>query len=373
VVVRGLPIRRKRMVKQVWWKLIIILKTLGLHLGLGFMLNKLMPNERYRVLISTCTNYTESLAFTYKAYLNGSPSLFYGVLIPYEELSTALAVVRRLVLNMHVNDELLIDMHYYIWHNDVEVLSSRRLRKYLRVVNAEDTAGKVIIAYPYSVRGADKERNEDSVGVISIKHCGEEATLLHVFAIADGVSSLHGGDYASSFSVRSFISGALSLMGSAITNLGESLRELLMRIHAELQEYAKRGNVSMGTTFTGGVIVQRRDAATATIVHVGDSRAYKIVGNTVSRLTTDHSLGDHVITQALGYVIRNIDTYETMIGRNTYLVLTTDGVTDTVTDDTIGRIVHEYKYPRHISWALVNAAGKLGSRDDATALTIWRT
>ncbi|WP_054856549.1 PP2C family serine/threonine-protein phosphatase [Vulcanisaeta sp. JCM 16159] len=300
--------------------------------------------------MTTCTNYAESLAFTYKAYLNGYPTLSYGVLVPHEDTNTALAVLRRLLLNMPIGNELLINSHHYIWHNNVEIVSSKQLRKYLHVVDAEVTSGKVIIASPYSIKGANKERNEDSAGILSIKYCGDTITLFHIFAIADGVSSLHGGDYASSFSVRSFISGALSLINTVNTDLKANLKELLMRIHMELQDYAEKNNVNVGTTFTGGIIIQRDNAATATIAHIGDSRAYKITSNTVSRLTTDHSLGGHVITQALGYVIKNIDTYETMIGRNTYLVLTTDGVTDVVTDDTIGRIVHEYRYPRHISW-----------------------
>ncbi|GAB6944112.1 PP2C family protein-serine/threonine phosphatase [Vulcanisaeta sp. JCM 14467] len=337
------------------------------------MLNKLTTKEGYKVLISTCTNHAESLAFTYKAYLGGSPTLSYGVLIPYEDINTALAILRRVLLNMPIGDDLLINSHYYIWHNNIEMLSSKRLRKYLHMVNAEDTSGKVIIASPYSMKGANKERNEDSTGILSIKYCGDTVNLLHIFAIADGVSSLHGGDYASSFAVRSFISGALSLLNSVNTDLKDNLRELLMRIHTELQEYAEKNNVNTGTTFTGGVIMQRGNAAIATIVHIGDSRAYKIVNNTVNRITTDHSLGGHVITQALGYVIKNIDTYETMIGRNTYLILTTDGITDVVPDETIGRIAYEYRYPKYVSWALVNAAENLGTGDDATVLTIWRT
>ncbi len=337
-----------------------------------FMFSRSLDVEGYRVLVSTCIEGRESLAFTYKAYINGDPVVFYGIFVPRDGISTATAVLRRLLLNVRLSEDLASNIDFYIRYGNAEYVSTRRLRRYLRVVNAGDG---IIIASPFSTKGPDKARNEDSVGVLSLKYCGSRGSrLIHAFAIADGVSGLQAGDYASSFAVRSFLASALQLaVSSPGPDVADVLRGVLMDIHSELKGYGETHGLNTGTTFTGGVIMQSGNVPIVTILHIGDTRAYKVVGNTVNRLTVDHSLGGHVITQALGYVINNIDIARTMLSRNSYLVLTTDGVTDVLSDDRIAWLIYEYKYPRYIASALINAARDAGSSDDASALVIWRT
>ncbi len=332
------------------------------------MFNKLITRRsyNYRILINTCPSNRESLAFTYKAYINGNYLLSYGVLIPNYGISSALAVLRRILLNIPISKDLVENMNYYIWYNGVKLSSSSSVKKYIRMVKR---VGDVILSSPYSDKGPNKEVNEDSTGFLTVKHCsGIRQKLVHIFAIADGVSSLQRGDYASSFAVKSFMLKVSSLI---VNNLNLDLKETIMDMHDELLNSLRGSNMNTGTTFTGGVITYMGEVPRVTIAHIGDTRAYRIMGGKVEKLTRDHSLGGHAITQALGYIVNNVDIVTATLERDSYLVLTTDGVTDVLTDEHIGYITYSNRYPTNISVGLVHTARTYGSTDDASALTIW--
>ena len=326
--------------------------------------------KKYPILVNTCSNDKESIAFTYKAYINGNYYLSYGVIISNnDELSTALAMLRRILLKVQIDKDLINNLDYYIWYNGAEFKSSRSIKR--RYLGKVKNIRNIILSWPFSSKGPNKAVNEDSVGFLSIKYCGKfTQKLVHIFAIADGVSNLQRGDYASSFAVRSFITNVSSIMSSVSD---PDLKSIVMDIHNELLNISRNSNIETGTTFTGGTITYVNGIPKATITHIGDSRAYRVIGGSVERLTRDHSLGEHVITQALGYVVDNIDLVNTILKPGSYLVLATDGVTDVLTDEQIGHIVYSSRNPSDISMNLVQTARIYGSQDDASALTIWYT
>jgi serine/threonine protein phosphatase PrpC len=135
--------------------------------------------------------------------------------------------------------------------------------------------------------GRVRARNEDAYTVLpNLGFC----------AVADGLGGRPAGDVASGLAIREarrFLSDA-SLGGAAVLGLGAptGLGDLLVSaVHAantaiHAASLSNPRLAGMGTTFVGLLVAGGR----AAIVHVGDSRAYRIRAGRAERLTTDHSM-----------------------------------------------------------------------------------
>ncbi len=141
----------------------------------------------------------------------------------------------------------------------------------------------------------------------------------------------------------------------------------------------------MGTTVVLSII--RGD--TLCVAHVGDSRLYVVTKNSISQMTTDHSVvqmmidngeisaeeaKDHpqknVITRAIGVEesIR-IDFSQEEYNDGDIVLLCTDGLTNYVEDSQILEICNTYD-GYTLADELVNAANKNGGGDNVTVVTV---
>jgi len=125
------------------------------------------------------------------------------------------------------------------------------------------------------------------------------------------------------------------------------------------------------------------------LLHIGDSRAYRIRNGRMERITQDHSLADeyvamgilkkeeleyfpykNVVTRALGLgevVEPEIQFFP--IQPDDVYVLCTDGLTDPLSDAEIFRIVEEYRDDLEGGChALINAANDAGGPDNVTVV-----
>jgi protein phosphatase len=78
------------------------------------------------------------------------------------------------------------------------------------------------------------------------------------------------------------------------------------------------------------------------VAHVGDSRIYRLRGDALVQLTTDHSLPrmSHVLTRAIGTdAAVDVDTFTTRTASDDVFLLCTDGVTNVLPDPTIARLL----------------------------------
>ena len=55
--------------------------------------------------------------------------------------------------------------------------------------------------------------------------------------------------------------------------------------------------------------------------------------------------------------------------KNSYLLLTTDGLTDLVSDEEIYQVVMRFRYPKLITRKLVDLANEKGGTDNITVIT----
>ena len=175
-----------------------------------------------------------------------------------------------------------------------------------------------------------------------------------MFVVADGMGGAQAGEVASRVAVEAFERGLDDVGASSAEQL---LAERVLEANARIYEMsqANQDRAGMGTTITAA-FVGDHDVAVA---HVGDSRAYRLRGETFERLTEDHSLVEEmrrrgqltaqeadehpqrsIITRALGpepQVL--VDTYSWRGHAGDVYLLCSDGLTSMVPELQVADIV----------------------------------
>jgi serine/threonine protein phosphatase PrpC len=192
-----------------------------------------------------------------------------------------------------------------------------------------------------------------------------------VAVVADGVGGHKGGRVAAELSVRQFIEGYYSLPPTwGVQRVAAAVLEAVNRwVYAQGRRSAELD--SMATTLTGLVFVHR----TAHLVHVGDSRAYRLSEGRLERLTRDHNGGRGERAQQLHRAIGfeesvRIDHARTPLRLLDRFLLCSDGVHGALSDPDIGAILAAGGAPEQTARRLVEAALASGSTDNATATVI---
>lgn len=215
-----------------------------------------------------------------------------------------------------------------------------------------------------------RPRNEDFVGAVLGSRPPEERRDVAA-AIADGIGSAKGGRVAAETAVRGFLDGFWDVPETMEVRRAASriLDSLNAWIHAQGRQDANL--VGMGCTFTALVLRGRH----AHLVHVGDTRAYRLSGGRLLRLTTDHVRDDRgkspVLTRALGIEAElRLDYTSHPMALHDRFLLCTDGVHGALVDEAIADILSVRSAPDDTSRALVEAALASGSTDNCTALVL---
>ena len=222
----------------------------------------------------------------------------------------------------------------------------------------------------YSATGLRPD-NEDFAGAVFGTELPDPRRDV-VAAIADGIGSAKGGRVAAETAVRGFLDGMCELPESA--EVQRSAARVLNGLNAWMYAQGRRDPnlAGMGCTFTALVLRGR----TAHIVHIGDTRAYRMSGNRLSRLTTDHSLEggagrSNTLYRALGVEADVPLEYTAQpMARHDRFLLCSDGVYGSLTDETIAETHSDRSAPTDTARALVARALGSGSNDNCTALVL---
>lgn len=134
--------------------------------------------------------------------------------------------------------------------------------------------------------GNTKETNQDSLCLLLADSKAGEIVMA---IICDGMGGLSKGEVASATVIRAFdewfrIELPKELVSLDMSVIASKWDLILKSLNGKIMEYGKQHNVSLGTTFTGMLIVGNDYL----IVHVGDSRAYHISSD-LNQLTQDHT------------------------------------------------------------------------------------
>ncbi len=213
-----------------------------------------------------------------------------------------------------------------------------------------------------------RESNDDYAAMIELDDASAPRTV--IAAIADGVSGA-GGRVASETVVRGFLDGFRSAAATlAVERAAFRVLGALNRwVHAQGQHYAvTRG---MATTFTAAILCGRR----LHIVHVGDTRLYRLREGGVSLLTRDHTHNHpdmrHVLIRAVGLEETVHADYEAhSLMAHDRLLLCSDGVHASLQPAALRKLLAERAAPEETAARIVQSALERGSQDNVTALVL---
>ncbi|MGQ0685345.1 protein kinase domain-containing protein [Bradyrhizobium sp.] len=211
--------------------------------------------------------------------------------------------------------------------------------------------------------------NEDYVGA-----CLGQAKLSNrdvVAAVADGVGGHRGGREAAEIAVRCFIDAYYSLPET----LGVRRRASRALEAANSWIYAQGHNderlAGMSCAFSSAVLSRRL----CHVIHIGDTRVYRLSEGRLERLTKDHVAGRgdlaHALSRAIGFEDFARFDYTTIgLRQHDRILICSDGVHGSLSDHRLQALLGERTSPDDSARALVEAALTAGSADNMTALVL---
>ena len=209
-----------------------------------------------------------------------------------------------------------------------------------------------------------------------------------VCVVCDGMGGAAGGRIASTLAAETYVAELEKVLKPDMTP--EQLREASsyavamanQAVENRATEDAELSN--MGTTLVSAIAYE----GGAVITNIGDSRAYYITEAGITRITKDHSLvesmvdhGDITADEARHHPSRNLitralgrdtnaacDGYIRPMEKGDYILLCTDGLVNTVTDqEMLFEIIHGQGEDTCLS-RLMEIAKSQGAPDNVTAV-----
>lgn len=220
-------------------------------------------------------------------------------------------------------------------------------------------------------KGMVRDNNEDAVFPSS---SGESKDVVLVI-VADGMGGHVAGEVASRLAINAAASSELD-PADRVAAGNRAIREEVAR---------DPGLEGMGTTMTLLAI----EGTTATIGHIGDSRAYLLRDDEFSQLTEDHTvaaeyvaLGQldpeeaathpqrHMLTRTLGLTrFVNVDEFKFDVRAGDRVLLCSDGLTEMVSDQDIGTTLRGDTI-EEVVWKLVEMANDAGGVDNISVVVV---
>ncbi|HMV66095.1 MAG TPA: protein phosphatase 2C domain-containing protein [Myxococcota bacterium] len=245
-------------------------------------------------------------------------------------------------------------------------------------------------SYHRSVCG-NRENNEDDVLVDN---------EMRIYVVADGMGGHAAGEVASKIAVNAVRDVLVERCDPDETRLvrdfdpddgSDMMRERLRYAMNQASVLIRRRSESdprtrgMGTTVVALVI----DGDRAHLAHVGDSRAYLLRDQTLTRLTRDHTVVQqeidagrltpelarllpqrNILTQSVGFhgPVEPDTSTRVILPGDTFL-LCSDGLTDALDDDRLRALMSEHS-PEDLVDVLVETALREGAEDNVTVVIV---
>ena len=222
----------------------------------------------------------------------------------------------------------------------------------------------------FATEAGKRESNEDFVAYY--QGTEEERAIYGSLAlIADGIGGTGGGRYAAELAVREFIDAYYEQKETlGVKRMAEnSLVSINRWIHSQSQrDSAHKG---MGTTFSALIFL----GSQVHVIHLGDTRVYRLRNNRLQCLTTDHVHQhpdlQHVLTRALGIDDTvHIDYSQHNLNLHDRFLLCCDGVHTSLPEKTIQHLLCLNQSAQDHARTFTEEALKAGSHDNVTALVI---
>jgi len=220
----------------------------------------------------------------------------------------------------------------------------------------------------FATRKGDRPANEDFVDYV-VKPSLDTERRGQVLAIADGMGGTRGGRTAAELAVGGFIDGYYSLPETQSVQhaAAQAIGGVNAWLHA--QGSADPALRHAATTFTA-LVFRRR---TVHVLHIGDTRAYRLSDGQLTRLTSDHAHGPvdlaHILYRAVGLEASiRLDHDAHALRLHDRFLLCSDGVHGSLGDRRLREVLQRRSSPAEDALHIVNSALAAGGADNATAV-----
>ena len=232
--------------------------------------------------------------------------------------------------------------------------------------------------------GLVRKNNQDSYAIRVLDDS------LAIAVVCDGMGGAQAGNVASAVAVEAFAAALEDACKDGVPPDSERkqvlLRTACRTANAQVFDLSMNNAeyYGMGTTLVAALMLSHE----VYVVNVGDSRCYILSDGVLTQITSDHSLvqalvdcGDitqeearthpkkNFITRALGVEnsVRS-DVFGVEYKRGDILLLCTDGLTNTVTDDVLQNELSQLVDPEETARKLLALAIEQGAPDNVTVV-----
>ena len=237
--------------------------------------------------------------------------------------------------------------------------------------------------------GLVREKNEDCFLIAIDEDKYDIEGFGALMAVADGIGGCPLGDVASKMACDEILKyySKKELRGASPTDLLKHLTNVVFNVHVALKKYSNDRMLPqhIGTTLSAMVFYKNK----ALVVHVGDSRIYRLRGGEFIRLTKDHTMAQqlyelgqideddsyenplsHILTQAVGIEISNpfVKEYDVFL-KDIYL-LCSDGLYNMVNSEAIKEVLETDLSLEDKCEELISLALKRGGKDNFTVVVV---
>jgi serine/threonine protein kinase/serine/threonine protein phosphatase PrpC len=230
----------------------------------------------------------------------------------------------------------------------------------------QDRSGYVVVRSGFCSERGGRTVNEDFAAVADKR----SSRFGVVAAIADGVGGTKGGRIAAELAVRAFIDGCLGNTRRLLPK--DSSARSLEAINRWVYSIGRRDPDLQGMACTLTALICK--GRQIHVVHVGDTRLYRLRGDQLQQLTADHTLGLGEFTSLSRAVGADdelrIDYIALPNEQHDRYLLCTDGVHGALSDAALRQILVRRAAPDKTAREIVAQAIAARVRDNATALII---
>ena len=232
--------------------------------------------------------------------------------------------------------------------------------------------------------GCVRKQNQDAYQIEQL----DRSSVLCV--VCDGMGGAKSGNIASSLAVDVFVQ---EVKRSWMASMDQDKIDQMLRSAVKLANFTVFDQAQqfeefdgMGTTLVAVLIRSRH----ATVVNVGDSRAYKVDADGIRQRTTDHSLvqmmvergeltpelartypGKNLITRAIGTEpMVMCDIFHLELSKGDFLLLCSDGLSNMMDEQEILFEVAHGVNKQYCCQRLLDIAKNRGAPDNVTSILI---
>ncbi len=227
----------------------------------------------------------------------------------------------------------------------------------------------------YSDKGL-KELNQDYYGLIAPdNHLLASKGI--ALALADGVSSSEVSQVASETVVKSFLDDyyATSEAWSVKKSAQRILQAISSWLYSQTRNGAYRYNIEKGYVCTFSALVLK--STTAHIFNAGDTRVYRVSGDSLEQLTEDHrvwlSAEQNYLSRAIGMRDHlDLDYQSHPVDVGDTFVLATDGVYEFVEPSLLTKKINQHRDDLDTAAMVIVSAALENGSDDNLSIQIAR-